>query len=74
MLPDKDNDELLNDLRQKLANQSSLEYEEKRNELNVSKNVFVGAVSGEAEYESHLAGFPLEGWNAECTTCNTGCK
>ena len=46
MLPDKDNDELLNDLRQKLANQSSLEYEEKRNELNVSKNVFVGAVSG----------------------------
>ena len=46
MLPDKDNDELLNDLRQKLANQSSLEYEEKRNELNVSKNVFIGAVSG----------------------------
>jgi len=46
MLPDKDNDELLNDLRQKLANQSALEYEEKRNELNVSKNVFVGAVSG----------------------------
>ena len=46
MLPDKNNDELLNDLRQKLANQSSLEYEEKRNELNVSKNVFIGAVSG----------------------------
>ncbi|MBQ8437083.1 MAG: SPOR domain-containing protein [Alphaproteobacteria bacterium] len=46
MLPDKNNDELLNDLRQKLANQTSLEYEEKRNELNVSKNVFIGAVSG----------------------------
>ena len=42
----KNNDELLNDLRQKLASQSNLEYEEKRNELNVSKNVFIGAVSG----------------------------
>ena len=42
----KNNDELLNDLRQKLANQSNLEYEEKRNDLNVSKNVFIGAVSG----------------------------
>ena len=48
MLSDKNNDELLNDLRQKLANQSTLEYEEKRNELNVSKNVFIGAVSGVA--------------------------
>lgn len=43
---EKNNDELLNDLRQKLANQSNLEYEEKRNDLNVSKNVFIGAVSG----------------------------
>lgn len=42
----KNNDELLNDLRQKLASQSNLEYEEKRNDLNVSKNVFIGAVSG----------------------------
>ena len=42
----KNNDELLNDLRQKLASQSNLEYDEKRNDLNVSKNVFIGAVSG----------------------------
>lgn len=44
----KNNDELLDDLRQKLSNSSSVEYEEKRNDLSVSKNVFIGAVSGVA--------------------------
>lgn len=42
----KNNDELLDDLRQKLGNPSNLEYEEKRSDLSVSKNVFIGAVSG----------------------------
>lgn len=46
--PNEDNkvEEDLDDFRQKLANRSSIDFEEKRNELNRSKNIFIGAVSG----------------------------
>lgn len=45
--PDNNKDEdFLNDFRQKLSDQSMTSFEEKRNEINRSKNVFIGAVSG----------------------------
>ncbi len=43
---DNKNEDFLNEFRQKLADQSPNGFEEKKNELNRSKNVFVGAVSG----------------------------
>lgn len=47
--PDNNKDEdFLNDFRQKLSDQSMASFEEKRNEINRSKNVFIGAVSGVA--------------------------
>jgi len=42
---DKDED-YLNEFRQKLNDQSMTNFEEKKNEINRSKNVFIGAVSG----------------------------
>ncbi len=41
----KDED-YLNEFRQKLNDQSMVNFEEKKNEINRSKNVFIGAVSG----------------------------
>lgn len=52
---DNKNDDFLNEFRQKIANQSASNFEEKRNELKRSKSVFIGAVSGVA-----LAG--IVGW------------
>ena len=40
------NDELLDEIRQKINEQSHLNFEEKKNEINRSKNAFIGAVSG----------------------------
>lgn len=39
-------DDLLDELRQKINDQSNLNFEEKKNEINRSKNAFIGAVSG----------------------------
>lgn len=39
-------DDELDDLRQQLSSKSSMEYEDKRSDLSVSKNVFIGAISG----------------------------
>lgn len=39
-------DDFLNEFRQKLNDQSIANFEEKKNEINRSKNVFIGAVSG----------------------------
>lgn len=52
---DNKNDDFLNEFRQKIADQSASNFEEKRNELKRSKSVFIGAVSGVA-----LAG--VVGW------------
>lgn len=52
---DNKNDDFLNEFRQKIADQSASNFEEKRNELKRSKSVFIGAVSGVA-----LAG--IVGW------------
>ena len=49
------NDDFLDEFRQKLADQSAATLEEKRKEINHSKNVFIGAFSGVA-----LAG--VVGW------------
>lgn len=46
MFRDDNRFEDLNEIHQKLANQSMSSFEERRNEMNKSKNVFVGAVSG----------------------------
>lgn len=43
---DNKSEDYLDEFRQKLANQSTPNFEEKRNELNRSKNIFLGAVSG----------------------------
>lgn len=43
---DNKNDDFLNEFRQKIAEQSNISFEERRNELNKSKSVFIGAVSG----------------------------
>lgn len=43
---DNKNEDFLNEFRQKIAEQSNLSFEERKNELNRSKSVFVGAVSG----------------------------
>ena len=43
---DQDGD--LDDFRQKLSNNSIMDFEEKKNEINRSKNIFLGAVSGVA--------------------------
>ena len=43
---DNKNDDFLNEFRQKIAEQSNISFEERRNELNRSKSVFIGAVSG----------------------------
>lgn len=43
---DNKNDDFLNEFRQKIAEQSSISFEERKNELNRSKSVFIGAVSG----------------------------
>lgn len=40
------NDDFLNEFRQKIAEQSNISFEERKNELNRSKSVFIGAVSG----------------------------
>ncbi len=52
---DNKNDDFLNEFRQKIAEQSNISFEERRNELNKSKSVFIGAVAGVA-----LAG--VVGW------------
>lgn len=52
---DNKGDDFLNEFRQKIADQSAANIEEKRNELKRSKSVFIGAVSGMA-----LAG--VVGW------------
>ena len=52
---DNKNDDFLDEFRQKIADQSSNNLEEKRNELKRSQSVFIGAVSGIA-----LAG--VVGW------------
>src|SRR5574344_653622 len=52
---DNKNDDFLNEFRQKISTQDTPNFEEKRNEMNRSKNVFIGAVSGVA-----LAG--IVGW------------
>lgn len=39
-------DDLLDEIRQKINDQSNLNFEEKKNEINRSKNAFIGAVSG----------------------------
>ena len=52
---DNKGDDFLNEFRQKIADQSSANLEERRNELKRSKSVFIGAVSGVA-----LAG--VVGW------------
>ena len=52
---DNKGDDFLNEFRQKIADQSAANIEEKRNELKRSKSVFIGAVSGVA-----LAG--IVGW------------
>lgn len=52
---DNKGDDFLNEFRQKIADQSAANIEEKRNELKRSKSVFIGAVSGVA-----LAG--VVGW------------
>lgn len=52
---DNKNDDFLNEFRQKIAEQSNISFEERKNELNRSKSVFIGAVSGVA-----LAG--VVGW------------
>lgn len=49
------NDDFLNEFRQKIADQSAANFEEKRIEMKRSKSVFIGAVSGVA-----LAG--IVGW------------
>ncbi len=50
MFPGFDNndksEDYLNEFRQKLNDQSMANFEEKKNEINRSKNVFIGAVSG----------------------------
>ena len=43
---DNKNEDFLNEFRQKIAEQSNISFEERRNELNRSKSVFIGAVSG----------------------------
>lgn len=43
---DNKNEDFLNEFRQKIAEQSSTSFEERKNELNRSKSVFIGAVSG----------------------------
>lgn len=43
---DNKDDDFLDEFRQKLGNQSLENFEEKKNEINRSKNVFIGAVSG----------------------------
>lgn len=43
---DNKNEDFLNEFRQKIADQSSTSFEERKNELNRSKSVFIGAVSG----------------------------
>ncbi len=52
---DNKSDDFLNEFRQKIADQSAANFEEKRNEMKRSKSVFIGAVSGVA-----LAG--IVGW------------
>lgn len=43
---DNKNEDFLNEFRQKIAEQSNISFEERKNELNRSKSVFIGAVSG----------------------------
>lgn len=43
---DNKNEDFLNEFRQKIAEQSTTSFEERKNELNRSKSVFIGAVSG----------------------------
>ena len=45
---DNKGDDFLNEFRQKIADQSSNNIEERRNEMKRSKSVFIGAVSGVA--------------------------
>ena len=45
---DNKNEDLLNEFRQKIAEQSNISFEERKNDLNRSKSVFIGAVSGVA--------------------------
>ncbi len=45
---DNKGDDFLNEFRQKIADQPSVNIEEKRNEMRRSKSVFIGAVSGVA--------------------------
>ncbi len=52
---DNKNEDFLNEFRQKIADHSGINLEEKRNEINRSKSMFIGAVSGLA-----LAG--VVGW------------
>lgn len=43
---DNKNEDFLNEFRQKIAEQSNMSFEERKSELNRSKSVFIGAVSG----------------------------
>lgn len=43
---DNKNEDFLNEFRQKIAEQPTTSFEERKNELNRSKSVFIGAVSG----------------------------
>ena len=43
---DNKNDDFLDEFRQKLNTDSSESFEERKNEINRSKNVFIGTVSG----------------------------
>ncbi len=43
---DNKNEDFLNEFRQKIAEQSNISFEERKNDLNRSKSVFIGAVSG----------------------------
>lgn len=43
---DNKNEDFLNEFRQKIAEQNTTSFEERKNELNRSKSVFIGAVAG----------------------------
>ena len=55
----KNNDDFLDEFRQKLNNEPDESFEERKNEISRSKNVFVGTVSGKTARESTTTGhFP----------------
>ena len=56
---DNKGDDFLNEFRQKIADQSSNNIEERRNEMKRSKSVFIGAVSGVVGLAGGMGGFIL---------------